>query len=88
MEKKMKRNVVIRANMSGVWFGTLVHIDAHTVDLENAKRVWSWEGGALSCSEIAIDGITGGKLGTPVSVTLLRSDCFEIIESPRKDVIR
>jgi hypothetical protein len=84
MEKKVaKQNmVVIRAYLSGVWHGVLVRKTDKEVFLTNARRLWSWTG-ALSVSEIAIKGVTGGKISPPTRVTLLRSDCVEIHETDR-----
>lgn len=72
--------VVIRAHLAGVWHGTLVKKTDKEVTLTNAKRIWSWTG-ALSVSEIAKEGITGGKIGVATDVTLLRTDCVEIHET-------
>jgi hypothetical protein len=72
--------VVIRAHLSGVWYGMLVSKTDKEIVLTGAKRLWSWQG-ALSVSEIAVSGITGGKISAATNVTLLRSDCIEIHET-------
>lgn len=84
MNKKTARRimVIVRANDSGVWHGTLSSKTSTEIVLTKARRLWSWEG-ALSCSEIAISGITGGRISPPVSVTLRRNDCIEIIPTDK-----
>ena len=57
--------VVVRAYAAGVHVGVLVSAQGGEVHLTDSRRIWSWAG-ALSCSEIAAAGISGGK----VAVTL------------------
>lgn len=73
-------NVVVRSNLSGVWVGKLAGRDDDTVSLENARRIWSWEG-ALSCSEIATIGIDAKRsvVCPPVNVDVGGGIC-EVIE--------
>lgn len=80
MEKKTGKMVVIRGYLSGVWHGELAGKTASEITLKNARRLWSWTG-ALSVSEIAVNGVTGGKISPPTNVVLLRSDCVEIHEA-------
>jgi hypothetical protein len=56
---------VIRSYAAGVHVGTIAAVNdsesGREVVLENTRRIWSWEG-ALSCTEISLTGITGGKI--------------------------
>lgn len=79
MKKNNGQLVVIRAQQAGVWHGTMTAKTKDEVTLTDARRLWSWTG-ALSCSEIAVSGVTGGKIAVKVpSVILRRSDCVEIL---------
>ena len=69
--------VLIRTYSAGVHYGTLRKRRGKEVELSNARRIWSWEG-ALSLTEIAVRGITGGRVSCMVpSITLL--EAIEII---------
>ena len=58
--------VLVRSRGSGVWIGTLAARSAsaagHSVSLTNARRIWSWTG-AAECSQLAMTGPKGGKIG-------------------------
>lgn len=60
--------VLVRSRGSGVWQGTLcqreVSAAGHSVYLRDARRLWSWEG-AAECSQLAVTGPRGGKIGVP-----------------------
>ena len=64
---KHGRLVVVRASVSGVWFGRLIRQEGPDVVLVEARRCWSWTG-AGSCSSLALYGPSGGKIAPPVSV--------------------
>jgi hypothetical protein len=51
--------VIIRANDSGVHYGTLVSGEDTTVRLKDSRRLWRWKiaGDGVSLSEVAIQGI-------------------------------
>ena len=57
---------LVRSRGSGVWIGTLVSraftAAGVTVELTNARRLWSWTG-AGECSSLALTGPSGGKIG-------------------------
>ena len=78
MIKKGTR-VLIRTYSSGVHFGTLISKEGQEVHLEQARRLWSWQG-ALSLSEIASKGvdIKNSKISVPVEEILL-TQAIEII---------
>ena len=49
------KKVIIRADQAGVFFGTLKEKNGNEVILENARRLWYWDG-AASISQLAVDG--------------------------------
>ena len=51
------KKVIIRADRSGVFFGTLKNKDGSEVTLTNCRRLWYWDG-AASISQLAVDGVT------------------------------
>lgn len=71
--------VLIRTYSAGVHFGTLISREGQEVHLEQARRLWSWNG-ALSLSEIAANGIniSNSKISVPVAEILL-TQAIEII---------
>ena len=82
MEKK-ERNVMIRTYSAGVHFGKLVHkeytLEGTIVILENARRIYSWEG-ANTLSDLSTVGssnVKGCKISMPVKDIELTS--IEII---------
>jgi hypothetical protein len=64
------RRCLIRTYSAGVHIGDVVHVDGMEVKLENALRLWKWEGGGLSLSAVANDGIKGGRLNKTGEVYL------------------
>ena len=76
--------VLIRTYSAGVHFGTLENKEGQEVTLKNARRLWSWTG-ALSLSEIAMNGITisGSKISVPVDEIVL-TQAIEIISVNKK----
>lgn len=76
--------VLIRTYSAGVHFGTLEEMDGQIVRLSNARRLWSWSG-ALSLSEVAMDGvnISGSKISVPVDEIIL-TQAIEIIPVSQK----
>jgi hypothetical protein len=56
------RRCLIRTYSAGVHIGDVKAINGMEVQLENALRLWKWEGGGLSLSVVANDGIKGGRL--------------------------
>mgnify|MGYP001571952049 CR=1 FL=1 len=76
--------VVIRTYSAGVHFGTLEEMEGQVVRLSNARRLWSWSG-ALSLSEVAMDGITinSSKISVPVDEIIL-TQAIEIIPVSKK----
>ena len=52
------RDCIIRGDRSGVFFGTVAAADpaTNTVELENARHIWSWQG-AANTAELAAHGV-------------------------------
>lgn len=76
--------VLIRTYSAGVHFGTLEEMDGQMVRLSKARRLWSWSG-ALSLSEVAMDGvnISASKISVPVDEIIL-TQAIEIIPVSQK----
>lgn len=76
--------VLIRTINAGVHFGTLEEMDGQIVRLSRARRLWSWSG-ALSLSEVAMDGvnISSSKISVPVDEIVL-TQAIEIIPVSEK----
>ena len=65
--------VLVRTYSAGVHIGTLVSVNpdnAMECHLKDALRLWKWEGGGLSLSAIAHNGIKGGRLNHTDEVVL------------------
>lgn len=56
------RRCIVRTYSAGVHIGEVEFIDGMEVKLKNALRLWKWEGGGLSLSAVANNGIKGGRL--------------------------
>ena len=67
------KRVLVRTYSAGVHIGTLVSVNpdnAMECHLKDALRLWKWEGGGLSLSAIAHNGIKGGRINRTDEVTL------------------
>ena len=64
------KRCLIRTYSAGVHIGDVVFADGMEVKLENALRLWKWEGGGLSLSAVANNGIRGGRLNKTGDVYL------------------
>jgi len=76
------RRCVIRTYSAGVHIGDVERVDGMEVLLKNALRLWKWEGGGLSLSAVANNGINGGRLNRTGEVYL--TNVIELI--PTTDV--
>jgi hypothetical protein len=76
--------VLIRTYSAGVHFGTLLERNGKEVVLKDARRLWSWSG-ALSLSEIAMNGVTisASKISVPIDEIIL-TEAVEIIAVNQK----
>ena len=64
---------LVRTYSAGVHIGDVVWVNpqnAMECKLENALRLWKWEGGGLSLSAVANNGIKGGRLNRTGEVML------------------
>jgi hypothetical protein len=71
------KRVLIRTYSAGVHIGTLVSVNGMEAHLKDALRLWKWEGGGLSLSAVATNGIKGGRLNKTPEVFL--TNVIEII---------
>ena len=76
------RRCLIRTYSAGVHIGDVVVVNDMEVHLTNALRLWKWEGGGLSLSSIANNGIKGGRLNKTEEVYL--TNVIEIIPTTAK----
>lgn len=68
------KKVLVRSYDAGVYFGTLKDVDGETVSMENVRNIWRWNG-ATCLSQIANDGISGGRVSQVVKSMLLNRVC-------------
>jgi hypothetical protein len=64
------KRCLIRTYSAGVHIGDVVAVDGMEVQLKDALRLWKWEGGGLSLSAVANNGIKGGRLNKTNEVYL------------------
>lgn len=67
------RRCLVRTYSAGVHIGDVVWINPNNsmeCKLENALRLWKWEGGGLSLSAVATNGIKGGRINRTGEVML------------------
>lgn len=76
------KRCLIRTYSAGVHIGDVVYANEMEVKLENALRLWKWEGGGLSLSAIANNGIKGGRLNKTGEVFL--TNAIEFIPTTAK----
>ena len=62
--------VLIRTYSAGVHFGRLVKREGMEVVLDEARRIWSWDG-AFSLSEVSETGVGSGKISAKIDGILL-----------------
>jgi len=71
------RRCLIRTYSAGVHIGDISYVEGMELKLENALRLWKWEGGGLSLSAIANNGVVRGRLNRTGEVYL--TNVIEII---------
>lgn len=67
------QRVLVRTYSAGVHIGTLASVNPDNsmeCELHDALRLWKWEGGGLSLSAVANNGIKGGRLNRTGTVVL------------------
>jgi hypothetical protein len=71
------RRCLIRTYSAGVHIGNIESVNGMECKLTNALRLWRWEGGGLSLSAVANNGIVKGRLNKTGEVYL--TNVIEII---------
>lgn len=64
------KRCLLRTYSAGVHIGDVTQINGCEVLLKNALRLWKWEGGGLSLSAVANNGIVKGRLNETGEVYL------------------
>lgn len=59
------KDVIIRSYASGVHFGKLKYCVGKDIILENARRIWNWEG-AFTLSAVSQEGVKTAKMSIGV----------------------
>lgn len=54
------KQVIVRGESSGVFYGTLKEKNGREVTLSRCRRIWYWEG-AASISQLAVDGTSNPR---------------------------
>ena len=78
----LNKRCLIRTYSAGVHIGNVTWINPENsmeCKLENSLRLWKWEGGGLSLSAVALNGINGGRLNTTGVIAL--TNAIEYIET-------
>lgn len=81
----LSKRCLIRTYSAGVHIGDITWINPENcmeIKLENALRLWKWEGGGLSLSSVATNGIKGGRLNNTGEVAL--SNAIEMIPTTKE----
>lgn len=76
------KRCLIRTYSAGIHIGDIQFIEGMEVQLKNALRLWRWEGGGLSLSAIANNGVVKARLNKTGEVYL--TNVIEIIPTTTK----
>lgn len=80
MKNLIGKMVMVRTYSAGVHYGVLVSMDGKIVELENARRVWYWDGAATISQLAAIGTSKPSKCKFPRAVaTIILTEAIEII---------
>jgi len=71
------RNCIVRTYSAGVHWGHVEYVLGKEVYLTSSIRIWCWEGGGLSLSAIANEGMKGGR--TERTGEILLTEAIELI---------
>ena len=69
----LNKRVIARIDRAGVFHGTLDYIDNEIIRLKDTRRIYYWNG-ALSVTDMAAKGLTGGRISIPVTTVEFMSD--------------
>ncbi len=69
----LNKRVIARIDRAGVFHGTLDYIDNEIIRLKDTRRIYYWNG-ALSVTDMAAKGLTGGRISIPVTTVEFLSD--------------
>lgn len=78
-QKPLSQECIVRTYSAGVHIGVVTLQEGQTITLENARRIWKWEG-AFTLNAVATNGVkrSDSRISLPVpKITLL--DAIEII---------
>jgi hypothetical protein len=78
MKNDIGSYVIVRSARAGVFAGELAARNGQEVELNNARRIWYWDG-AASLSQMAISGVSKPK-NCKFSVATAAHTIFEVIE--------
>ena len=67
------KKIIARIDRAGVFHGTLDHIDNDIIRMTDTRRIYYWNG-ALSVTDMAANGLTGGKISAPVTKVEFMTD--------------
>ena len=76
------KRCLVRTYSAGVHIGNVVFVDGMECRLLEALRLWKWEGGGLSLSAVANNGIAAGRMNYTGEVYL--TNCIEFIPTTEK----
>lgn len=76
------KRCLVRTYSAGIHIGDIVLVDGSETQLTNALRLWKWEGGGLSLSAVASNGIVKGRLNKTGDVFL--TNAIEFIPTTDK----
>lgn len=76
------KRCLVRTYSAGVHIGDIVQVNGMEAKLENALRLWKWEGGGLSLSAVANNGIVKGRLNKTGEIYL--TNVIEIIPTTKE----
>lgn len=76
------KRCLIRTYSAGIHIGDVVLVNGMEVKLENALRLWKWEGGGLSLSAVANNGIVKGRLNKTGEIYL--TNAIEFIPTTKE----
>lgn len=76
------KRCLIRTYSAGVHIGDVEYVNGMEVKLKNSLRLWKWEGGGLSLSAVATNGIKGGRINKTGEVYL--TNAIEFIPTSKE----